>query len=126
MRPDWPLVDPHDDGIRPAARPDECFYCQQKVGQPHKAECVIVTRKVKVCFTVDLELDEPFSWDAIEFRYNDGSWCADSLIDMLAEATKVVRDDSGVGRGPCLCNVVPAEVLGIVDDTPSRKLNTGD
>ena len=25
-----PLVDPKDDGIRPAGKPDECFYCNRK------------------------------------------------------------------------------------------------
>jgi hypothetical protein len=36
----WPLVAPNDDGIRPAGPRDACFYCRQKVGQPHKPDCV--------------------------------------------------------------------------------------
>ncbi len=35
----FPLVDKNDDGIRPAGKPDQCFYCQQKVGSEHKKDC---------------------------------------------------------------------------------------
>ena len=51
----WPLVDPKDDGIRPAGRPDECFYCRQKVGEPHGQKCVIVNKLVEMRVTATFE-----------------------------------------------------------------------
>lgn len=47
----WPLVDPNDDGIRPAGKPDECFYCNSKVGEEHGRQCCIVTKLVRLEYT---------------------------------------------------------------------------
>jgi len=33
---DWPLVAVNDDGIRPAGKRTECFYCKQQVGNTKK------------------------------------------------------------------------------------------
>jgi hypothetical protein len=62
----WPLVAVNDDGIRPAGKPDECFYCNNKVGRAHDFGCVVVTRKVKVIYTVEAVIDVPYSFDAEE------------------------------------------------------------
>lgn len=80
-----PFVTPDDDGIRPAGKPDECFYCQQKVGERHLWECVSVERKVLVKFELILEVDVPVSWDKehIEFRYNRSRWCGSNIVDIV-------------------------------------------
>ena len=109
----WPTVAPDDHGIRPGGKPDRCFYCHQKVGQFHGRDCVIVGRRVRVKFTVTLDLWEPHAWDAeqIDFRYNESSWCANNLNGYIEEAAE--DDDAG-----CMCPHVVAEVVGVVDRTP--------
>lgn len=110
-----PLVDENDGGIRPAGKPDECFYCQQKVGQPHKYDCVCVTKKVKVKCTIEYEIEVPHFWtkEQIEFHRNLSSWCSDNLIDELQEIS-----DSG----NCLCNSATFEYLETTNSKPFRKL----
>ena len=56
------MVDPKDDGIRPAGEPDECFYCNRKVGQEHMRDCVTIQKKVRVRFTVEVIAEAPYSW----------------------------------------------------------------
>lgn len=43
----WPTVSADDPGIRPAGKPDECFYCHAKVGELHWPECCVVVKDVK-------------------------------------------------------------------------------
>lgn len=136
----WPLVDPNDDGIRPAGRSDECLYCRARVGQPHGQECVIVTKRIEMRVRATIagdvhdgvwRLDEPYSWDPglSEFHKNESSWCAGNF---LAEEDKnsVEWSDAGVweklkaaeASGSCLCNELAFEFTRVVDGTPKRKL----
>lgn len=136
----WPLVDPKDDGIRPAGRPDECFYCRQKVGEPHGQKCVIVTKLVEMRVTAKLpdggehrglwQFREPHSWDVSmsEFHKNDSSWCAGNLLNQR-EAGSVTWEGpapwdalAALGVDRCLCNVLSFEFVRVVDDTPHREL----
>lgn len=112
----WPLVVENDDGIRPAGNPDECLYCRQKIGQPHGSECVCVTKRVKLRYTIEIETDLPHSWDKdmIEFHRNESSWCTDNLIDELQEY---------VDEGQCLCLSSECEFVRVVDSTPKRRIN---
>lgn len=83
-----PLVTQDDDGIRPAGKPDECFYCHQKIGQPHKWECVTITRSVEIDITFRLPFDVPVSWgkEQIEFHWSgQGSNCMSNIIPMMEE-----------------------------------------
>lgn len=114
MNQEMPLVDKNDDGIRLAGKPDECFYCRQKIGFPHLEYCVIVEKRVKINFIVTLEIDVPHSWNEkdIEFRFNGSSWCADNLIHMMDKAS----------IGGCLCGRVRAEYIETIDETPRRGL----
>jgi hypothetical protein len=114
----FPLVDPNDDGIRPAGKPDECLYCKRKVGQPHKHDCVIVTKLVRVRYIVELDIEVPhyYTQHDVEFARNDSSWCANNAIDELAAAFR------GDGK-ECMCNSCRCEYLGESDPTPRRKVN---
>ena len=113
----WPLVLPNDDGIRPAGPPDECFYCHQKVGQPHGRECVVVTKRIRMRYSYDIEIDVPYFWDAdqAEFHHNESSSCAGNTLVELAEFEEFL------GEGNCLCEYFTAKYLDIVDDTPRGK-----
>ncbi|MCK9570948.1 hypothetical protein M0R72_18510 [Candidatus Pacearchaeota archaeon] len=111
---DWPLVDEHDDGIRPAGNPDECFYCNKKIGTPHGKDCVCVTKRVKVEYRFEIEIDIPHHWEAedFEFHRNHGSWCADNAAGDI---------ERFVGDG-CACECFEAKYIETVDDTPKREI----
>jgi hypothetical protein len=115
-----PLVLADDDGIRPAGQPNECFYCKQRLGQPHKLDCVILNRKVKVRYSYVIEIEVPHFWDkeSIEFHRNDSSWCAHNSLAELKEY--------GNRDGGCLCGCFSAEVLEIPEVAPYRKNKNGE
>lgn len=119
----WPLVDPNDDGIRPAGPPDACFYCRQKVGEPHGRECVIVQRRVKLRYVIEVEVMMPHAWDDhdIEFHRNMGRWCANNCLDDIEAHIATLE-----ARRKCLCrdDAFHAEFVSVIDDTPVRELKT--
>jgi hypothetical protein len=114
----WPLVVPNDDGIRPAGPPDACFYCKNRVGEPHGLSCVVVQKRVRVTYTFTLEIDIPHNWEAkqFEFHRNAGSWCADNAID---ELSAILEDDNGPG---CLCQTFKAKLVEVIDERPRRSV----
>ena len=91
----FPKVLPKDDGIRPAGRPDQCFYCRSMVGEEHKKDCVTIDKIVEIEFTVRVPVKVPHGWDQemINFRYNDSSWCADNLPLLFEENLEGFFDD---------------------------------
>lgn len=70
----WPKVLPNDDGIRPAGKPDECFYCYQRVGQGHRPDCVTVLQLVRYTVWVNgtnigyHETDQPYTWSVAKMQ----------------------------------------------------------
>jgi hypothetical protein len=92
-RKDWAIT---NHATRPAGKQGECFYCNNKLGEQHKPECVIKSKTIVADFTIRVVLDVPERWDksAIENHYNHGSWCADNLIGVLER--KLQKE--------CLCN----------------------
>lgn len=111
----WPIVAPNDDGIRPAGGSGMCMYCRQAIGLPHDQSCVIVTKRVRLRYLIEVDVDLPHAWDEAQilFNRNDGTWCANNVVKEL----KNTSDESG-----CLCDRVTAEFVRVVDDTPRRKL----
>ncbi len=139
----WPLVDKKDDGIRPAGRADACFYCGQKVGQPHGPKCVCVTKIVLVNVTLtgiavfDLQITTPHIWNksTLEFHRNDSSWCAGNVDCDIMEHRELTNDPSALADvmakieawksendNYCLCGIYTCEFLRVVDNTPTRKV----
>jgi hypothetical protein len=118
QREDMPVVTPDDGGIRPAGAPDRCLYCRSRVGEKHKNDCITVVKKVRLRATVEYEVEVPHGWDkdAVEFRYNESTWCADNLVDEL----QAYVDEMRKGDRRCLCSSTEVEYLGTVDDTPRR------
>lgn len=110
-------VSPDDDGIRPAGKPDECFYCRQKVGQRHKYECVMV--QVTNFYEVYLDglyvgvwsTKDPAHWDRDMqyFHKNEGSWCSNNMRRqgelMLNEGMEIPYDPEDSDTC-CLCDRV--------------------
>lgn len=102
-----PVVQPDDYGIRPAGEPDRCFYCHRQVGEFHKDGCVMITKPVKIKATLYCEIDVPQHWDKerIEYHFNDGTWCADNLLNRLN------RELEERGTDFCLCPYSKIEVI---------------
>jgi hypothetical protein len=136
----WPLVHPHDDGIRPAGPPDACFYCGQRIGQRHAADCVVVTKLIAMHVTARLPSGNVFfgtwtftvpqCWEAhdCDAAYGKGTWCCSNLLHRREE---VAWSDDMVWSelealyesGDCLCNgTLTFNFLHVVDATPRREL----
>lgn len=92
-------------GIRPAGDSDKCFYCGKYIGEQHKEDCVIRNRTVVVEMTMKLVLAVPESWDEelINFRYNEGTWCASNIIDEIERLDKVLG---------CICGITKFNYIG--------------
>jgi hypothetical protein len=69
------------------------------LGEQHRAGCVIRSKTVVVDATFRLVMDVPEDWsrEAVEFHYNEGSWCAGNLVATLAEMHEA---------GDCMCGRV--------------------
>ncbi len=104
----YPLVKENDTGIRPAGKPDECFYCGSKVGEPHKHGCVTVVKKVKLKATIEYEKEVPADWDdeQIYYHYNLGTWCANNIVDDLKDYIDELNE-----YNDCLCHHSEIEVI---------------
>ena len=139
----WPLVDVHDDGIRPAGKPDQCFYCKRRVGSEHARDCNIVQKKIEMRVTATLadgkvrvgtwKLLVPHFWDPgmSEFHKNESSWCATNFLrrdrnDIAWEGKPEPWEalEAMYAAGDCLCNgALRFEFVRTIDDTPFRALH---
>lgn len=86
-----------NEGIRPAGKPDRCFYCNQPKGETHLPSCVIRERTVIVRMSVEYVVKVPEAWtnEDIENHRNASSWCA---LNGLAEIERIAEHH-------CLCGV---------------------
>lgn len=111
---EYPNVQENDPGIRPAGKPDHCFYCGSKIGEKHKEDCVIVCKPTKLKAILYYEKDTPASWnkEQIEFRYNESCWCASNLHDQIS---RKLEEDENI----CLC---PYTVIKVVDDISEAEI----
>lgn len=129
----WPQVIENDDGLRPAGPPDECFYCQQKIGQPHGRECVVVLKDIELevlCGDVVVgryARDVPYFWDLanIDFYFNHGSWCADNCLDEVdwqdTPAAEEVRKRIKDLGDECCCGLLAFRYTRTVKDGPYQR-----
>lgn len=78
----WPV---NNHGIRPAGKPDECFYCQAKKGSQHNQDCVVRERTIVMEMKVEVVMSVPEHWDQdmCNFHKNESSWCADNILPTL-------------------------------------------
>lgn len=95
--------------MRPASDKRQCFYCQQTIGEPHKADCVLITKRVKLRTVIEYEDEVPADWDRemIEFHRNDSSWCADNLLKKLENISE---------KNGCLCPIQHTVYLGMTSE----------
>ena len=85
--------------IRPAGKPDRCFYCDAILGDEHNKGCVLRSKTVIVKVEVEIVHVVPEDWDAkqIEFVINDSSSCANNILDEIEDQAE---------RLGCLCGVL--------------------
>lgn len=117
-RNDWEVM---DEGIRPAGKPTECFYCGAQREAQHNPGCVIRNRTVVVDVTIRMVIDKPEDWtpEEIESHWNDSSWCADNIISEL-EAQSL--------RMGCLCGTLTTKFVreATAEDEAKYKLSVRD
>lgn len=106
-----PIVTSNDPGIRPAGKPNECFYCKSEVGTPHDLQCVIIKKRILAKYSFLVELEVPSYWSAAEFEFhrNNSCWCASNALDEI-EKSKVDNN--------CLCDTFTAEFIKVIRDEP--------
>lgn len=113
----WPLVDPFDDGIRLAGALDACFYCKQKVGEPHRRDCVIVTKLVRFRVTAEVDITVPHCWSDEQIR-EDVSNRSHDAYNFYDDVMFTLREtERRLDRDP-----YTLAYIGVVDDTPQREL----
>lgn len=97
-----------DYGIRPAGKPDECFYCGAKIATEHRMECVIRDKTVVVKVEMELVVKVPEDWDQnnIEFKYNDSSSCQDNIIQEINSMVERMNNDAS-----CSCGLINVKYL---------------
>lgn len=133
MRENWPIVTADDDGIRPAGPPDECFYCQKKVGSYHNRKCVTVKKRVRynVLFknvvVGTFDRDDPHFWTEYDcnFHKNESSWCADNALDEIQwkdpSIFERIQAAANVSDEDCYCGVLSFEFLEVIDPGPFQR-----
>lgn len=74
-----------ENGVRPAGKQDECFYCNNPIISDHAPNCVLLKRTVVVRMEVEMVISVPRDWDEdmIDFHYNDSSSCANNPLHAL-------------------------------------------
>lgn len=102
-----------DDGVRPAGKPDKCFYCGEPKGAPHGKDCVIPERTVVVEMTIQYVRSVPANWTTsdIEFLLNYSSSCHDNEIRYIADQQEAIDESQEKARKspdtseaiPCTC-----------------------
>jgi hypothetical protein len=106
---------------RPAGRPDECFYCNVKLGQEHRKGCVVRVRTVMVEIKATMIMDVPEDWEEsmVEFHMNESSSCADNLLRKLSDQAE---------RVGCSCSFVEGRFLreATDEDEAEYKLKVTD
>ena len=107
----------HHGGPGTRADPNQCFYCKQKTGEYHKADCVSVNKKVRIRVSWDIEVTVPMHWtkEDIEFHRNEGSYCSDNDIERLGD---IFNERAHTG---CSCSSYECKYLGeVADATPGQ------
>lgn len=152
----WPKVLPDDNGIRPLGKPDQCFYCNARVGQEHDRGCTTIYQIVKYRVYMNLDAratesdkgievgtftrEDPIQWDTYfcDFHKNDSSWCADNALDTIVwykeeykkqlytHLGKQYPDEDEDIDTECACSALRFEFDKVVDTGPLIEIKDDD
>lgn len=131
---------PNDNGIRPAGKPDECFYCRAKIGDLHWSECVMMVKKVKYLVRESGESrswddltgevvgefvrDDPYHWTPhdCEFHKNGSTWCANNAVDYIKwlDTPKALEVKAKTETDDCCCSLLAFSYDSEEDGPPRR------
>lgn len=80
-----------------------CHGCNERLGAPHKPDCVNYKKTVIIEFTIPLLVEAPVSWgkDDIEFKYGESSFCLNSLVDDINQ----LKERLDMNSGTCFCSL---------------------
>lgn len=111
-----------ENGVRPAGKQNECFYCHKGIGHFHKEDCVCRRKTIVLDYTYRMVVTVPVDWDQsqIEFHRNEGSWCADNSLRELLKSFKYMKK-----RGYCQCGFDKFEMKFIREATEEDEENYG-
>jgi hypothetical protein len=100
---DWTVG---ENDVEPVGSRDAC-YCQAKVGEQHRENCVSRKRTVVVQATIEYVVAMPEHWtsDSIEFHRNESSMCANVVKRELAALFEHVDQ-----RG-CMCDRIETKYV---------------
>jgi hypothetical protein len=111
----------NDNGVRPAGKPDECFYCHEKVGN-HKNDCVCVEKAIIIELKVKLIVTVPNYWNTsnIEFKYNGSSHCLGNEIKQLFQENEKIESECFT------CHRSSVEFIGDASIEDIKRLSNSD
>lgn len=81
------------------------------------------TKTVRIRATVEYDIEVPveFTKESIEFHRNEGTFCADNMIEELQENAGTNWDDETITKHRiCLCGAARFEVLDAPEMTKIR------
>jgi hypothetical protein len=83
-------------------------YCQARLGEQHRENCVSRKRTVVIATTIEYVVPMPEHWtaDSIEFHRNESSMCANVVKRELAALFEHVERTGG-----CLCDRVEVKYV---------------
>ena len=90
---------------RPARMDGTCFYCDQKIGEMHRNDCVLVKVRIEVVASIKYETEMPAHWKKKDFEFsrNDGTWCGSNVI---GEIERHKAESNG-----CLCGATHIQFM---------------
>lgn len=93
-----------ENGVRPAGKQDECFYCHKKCGDEHDKDCVCFEKVIMIKIEMTIPMKFPSNWnkDDIECRLNDSTYCFNNITDDIENIDR---------SGGCICATTKAEYI---------------
>lgn len=78
------------------------------------------TVRVRATVEYDIEVPDFMTKEDITSHRNEGTWCADSLVEELEQQMGTGGDWTKDDYRPCMCGTVRVEVLDAPEDMPIR------
>lgn len=99
-----------DEAVEPDSDTQQCFYCNEAIGEAHSKDCPLISKTVRVHLDVEYTACLPAHWNEkdIKFHYYAKKWDVLDLVDEILE----IRATRG-----CACEQVTFQHAESCDDT---------
>ena len=84
-----------DDGIRPAGKQDECFYCNSKIGEKHQSDCHMISKRVLVKIAYEIEIVIPAKWSKEDVNHYYNEKYTNNGIGLIEEHIDKSKKETG-------------------------------